>query len=126
MDIIIIAITKSLCRRRRPIPPKDMLVIGPDKFSFPSGHASRATFVTLFFICLSPISILCWMPMICWCLSVCLSRILIQRHYILDVIGGIVIGIVEAFLLSLIWLNESSSQYILSSIITDDMPIDIE
>lgn len=126
MDIFIIAILKSICRRRRPTVTKDMLALGPDKFSFPSGHASRSGFIALFFICLSPVSQIWWIPLITWCLCVCLSRVLIQRHYILDVVAGITVGFVEAFILNLIWINESGSHSILNLIIGDDITIDIE
>lgn len=126
MDIIIIAIIKSICRRRRPTVPVDMLVLGPDKFSFPSGHASRASFVTLFFTCISPVSKIWWMPLICWCLSVCLSRILIQRHYILDVLAGFAIGFVESYLLNFIWIGESAAENLINFVMNDDLPIDVE
>ncbi|XP_037828642.1 inactive phospholipid phosphatase 7 [Lucilia sericata] len=126
MDIFLIAIIKSICRRRRPTVPEDMLVLGPDKFSFPSGHASRASFVAMFFICLCPISKIWWMPLTCWCLSVCLSRILMQRHYILDVLAGCVLGFIEIYFLNIIWISESTSQYIINFVANDELPIDVE
>jgi len=51
-DVMIIAFIKSLTRRARPpgARTEDMFVTrGVDKFSFPSGHCSRAVWATLFF-----------------------------------------------------------------------------
>lgn len=126
IDIVTIAILKSIFRRRRPTAPKDMLVLGPDKFSFPSGHASRSFYIAFFFMFLWPISKIWWMPLLSWSLSVSLSRILIQRHYILDVVGGTALGLVEACLLSIVWINENGSKAFLKYILNDDVPIDLE
>lgn len=126
LDIIIIALLKATCRRRRPIVPKDMLVIGPDKFSFPSGHASRSTFVLLFFTILSPISKIWWLPLSAWCICVCLSRLIIQRHYILDVVAGIVTGSIEASLLYFLWIGKSTATDIINYVSNDYLPGDTE
>lgn len=126
LDIILIAVLKSICRRRRPAVPNDMFVLGPDKYSFPSGHASRASLVVGIFICLYPVSKLLWMPLIAWCFSVCLSRIIIQRHYILDVFAGIIIGCIETYLLNLIWINENTSISIINYILNEQYYSDDE
>ena len=47
LDIVLIAVAKAFVRRRRPSwrTNDDMFFThGPDKFSFPSGHASRGNF----------------------------------------------------------------------------------
>lgn len=122
LDIIIIALLKAACRRRRPTVPNDMLVIGPDKFSFPSGHASRSSFVVLFFTVLCPISTVWWLPLMAWCICVCFSRLIIQRHYILDIVGGILIGSIEAYLLYFLWIGENASQNIINFVSNDYLP----
>ena len=51
LDIIIVGIVKNLTKRERPGKnPVKGLDWGPDRYSFPSGHASRAVFVALFLI----------------------------------------------------------------------------
>jgi len=48
LDIIMVGLVKQIVRRERQ--KKNSLDISVDKYSFPSGHASRATFIALFMI----------------------------------------------------------------------------
>ncbi|XP_061389573.1 polyisoprenoid diphosphate/phosphate phosphohydrolase PLPP6 [Musca vetustissima] len=121
-DIVVIAVMKAAFRRRRPTACNDMMQLGPDKFSFPSGHASRAVFVALFFILLSPISVIWWMPLMAWCCAVCLSRIIIQRHYILDVVAGMFVGLLEIGVMCIIWIGKDTAQSIIASMSSDHLP----
>jgi len=95
-DIAVIGTAKGLTRRSRPaVNHNDVLSIGPDKYSFPSGHTSRAVFLLFYFIQTSffksiPVSVI-----IIWLSSVVASRVLLGRHYISDVIAGIFFGIFE-------------------------------
>ncbi|XP_014102614.1 polyisoprenoid diphosphate/phosphate phosphohydrolase PLPP6 [Bactrocera oleae] len=122
LDIIIIAVLKAIFRRRRPAVCSDMLTLGPDKFSFPSGHASRSAFIFMFFTVLNPVSEILWMPLFSWTLSVCLSRILLSRHYILDVLGGMGLGIVEALIVGLLWIGENAASSIINYVTNDYLP----
>ncbi|XP_053201082.1 polyisoprenoid diphosphate/phosphate phosphohydrolase PLPP6-like [Panonychus citri] len=87
LDLITIAVTKALTRRRRPSyanQEDQMIVASVDKHSMPSGHASRAIYVALLLNSDSFSSLLVWI----WAGSVCLSRIFLGRHHILDVVVG--------------------------------------
>lgn len=108
LDIVIVAILKSIFRRRRPTPPGSM-TMGPDKFSFPSGHASRSVFVVCYFTALISSSYIFWPFLLIWCFSVCISRVLTFRHYILDVLGGIGLGILETLIISILWVGQTNS-----------------
>lgn len=119
LDILIVAISKSFVRRRRPMPATDTLVIGPDKFSFPSGHASRAFYILVFFTKLYSLPIIFWMPITAWAVSVVLSRLILKRHYILDVLAGALIGIVEALFLGLIWISDDTAASIVGFLSED-------
>lgn len=121
-DIVVIALMKATFRRRRPAPSKDMMMIGPDKFSFPSGHASRAVFVMLFFVVVSPTSAIWWLPLMAWSTCVCLSRIIIQRHYILDVVAGMAVGCLEACVISLLWIGKDTATSIINYVSNDNLP----
>lgn len=116
--MIFIAILKAYVRRRRPVDNKDDQLgkFGPDKFSFPSGHASRSVFVAFFFIYLYTAPIVLWPSLLAWASSVCVSRVLMQRHYILDVLAGIALGIFEGFLLCLLWIPEDTATWIMNSL----------
>ncbi|XP_066995206.2 polyisoprenoid diphosphate/phosphate phosphohydrolase PLPP6 [Anabrus simplex] len=118
LDIIFVAVLKAFTRRRRPAANKaDMFVtVGPDKFSFPSGHASRACFVAFFFIKLWPVHFILTLPLLAWCTAVCLSRLLLRRHHILDVLGGVLLGILEGLLIGWLWLSQETSAWAISYI----------
>lgn len=119
IDIVIIACVKAATRRRRPTVNDDIFSIGPDKFSFPSGHASRAVFMATFFTILSPVPLIFWPPLIAWAAAVCLSRLLMYRHHILDVIAGALLGLVEAFILAVVWCDAETSLGIMQWISDD-------
>ncbi|XP_021201133.1 polyisoprenoid diphosphate/phosphate phosphohydrolase PLPP6 isoform X1 [Helicoverpa armigera] len=115
LDIVVIAVIKAFVRRRRPVPMNKLLEVGPDKFSFPSGHASRACLVTTLLI-LNDLPIYCYPPILAWMSTVCLTRILAERHYILDVLAGVGIGLLEAFLMYLLWLSQGTCASIIASL----------
>uniref|UniRef100_U5EUT2 Putative presqualene diphosphate phosphatase n=1 Tax=Corethrella appendiculata TaxID=1370023 RepID=U5EUT2_9DIPT len=119
IDIIAVAIIKAATRRRRPAINDDPFCIGPDKFSFPSGHVSRCIFIVTTLTALDPVSYFLWPPLFAWAVSLCLSRLILFRHHILDVLGGVVLGIFEAVFLSIIWFDQESCIWIISWI-TDE------
>lgn len=91
-------------------------------FSFPSGHASRAVLILLFFTVLNPVSILFWPPLLAWAVSVAMSRLLLLRHHILDILGGVALAVFEALLLSIIWLEKDTAAWIMSCLSDERLP----
>lgn len=91
-------------------------------FSFPSGHASRAVFILLFFTVLDPISIIFWPPILAWTVSVALSRLLLYRHHILDIFGGVILGIFEILLLNILWLENDTAVWLMSCLSDERLP----
>ncbi|CAF4776077.1 unnamed protein product [Pieris macdunnoughi] len=116
LDIVVIAIIKAFVRRRRPIPMNKLIPGNPDKYSFPSGHASRSVLVAFILICVDPVSFIFYPPLMAWVTSVAVSRVLIERHYFLDIFAGIGLGIIEGLFISLVWLSQSTSTSILKSL----------
>lgn len=116
LDIIAIAVIKAFVRRRRPVPMNKLQAIGPDKYSFPSGHASRAVLIAFILMYLDPVSIIFYPPLLAWITSVSISRVIVERHYILDVLAGIGIGILEGLFMAILWLSQSTSASLLSSL----------
>lgn len=112
LDCLFVAIIKAFVRRRRP--SVDPYAMGPDVYSFPSGHASRSTMILCFFTLLYQLPIIFWPPIFAWVASICMSRLLLYRHHILDVVAGIFLGLVEAFLMSIFWFNQETCVSIMS------------
>lgn len=111
-----IAIVKAAVRRRRPIPMNKLIPGNPDKYSFPSGHMSRAVLIAFILIYVDPISFIFYPPLLAWVVAVGVSRVLAERHYILDVLGGTGIGILEGLVMSVLWLSASTTAGIVASL----------
>lgn len=91
VDLVLVGVCKGLVRRRRPSGPLALDVLS-DRYSFPSGHASRAAALATV-CCLSPslgwgVSALA----VCLAFFVGLARIVKRRHYIGDVLAGFILG----------------------------------
>lgn len=96
---------KFCLKRKRPTSKsvwQDLLV---DKYSFPSGHASRAVLTTLLLFNV-------FATELCWCTTqliviglliyvtaflACMSRFLLARHYVSDVLAGVLLGVFNYF-----------------------------
>ncbi|KAI9558750.1 hypothetical protein GHT06_015539 [Daphnia sinensis] len=118
-DSAVILLIKALFKRRRPTAknPDFFTAIGPDQYSFPSGHASRTTLIAFVFTQINPlfdnghlnfvISTLIWS----WSISVCFSRMLNGRHYLFDVLTGAGIGLCEgSFIVSFFWMSPEQAE----------------
>nr|CAI5855596.1 unnamed protein product [Callosobruchus analis] len=122
-DIIFVAVAKAYFRRKRPIAnTNDPLgQMGPDIFSFPSGHASRSVFVTYFFMVLYPLHFVCYPPILAWTACLCLSRILMGRHYILDVLAGVCFGLFNGVLVGWLWISQDTALWMINYISDDKL-----
>lgn len=83
---------KRLFRRERPTTSGDerFEVRTPSTSSFPSGHASSATFAAIILSSFTGLPLV-----ILWCsiaLIVALSRVVVRIHHLSDIVGGIVTG----------------------------------
>ena len=83
---------KRIFRRTRPTASGDdrFAVRTPSTSSFPSGHASSATFAAVILTSFTgwPVAIV-W---ICLAVVVAISRIVVRIHHASDIVGGIVVG----------------------------------
>lgn len=97
---------KAAVRRKRPFQNNnDMMTFSVDKYSFPSGHASRAVMVACFILAHFSLGVIVQVLIIAWSVCICLSRILLGRHHVIDVICGIILGFVEyQLVMSFLWL----------------------
>jgi len=115
-DVLVIGSTKAVTRRQRPAEnAEDMLTVSIDKYSFPSGHASRAFMFNMFLFMHFHISVLWQLTVFLWAVSVAFSRILLGRHHISDVIVGSVLGCMECSAVNCcnLWLSPELCAYII-------------
>jgi undecaprenyl-diphosphatase len=88
-------IIKFTVKRPRPEGEWGQMYRSSDPHAFPSGHAARAAMLTL----IAFLSGTWWLGLILliWAILVDLSRISLGVHYISDILGGTLIGIVMGF-----------------------------
>lgn len=117
LDIVVVAILKAFTRRRRPaynVDDQFATVKMVDKFSFPSGHSTRAVMIATILCLVHPIHLLLRLPVLVWAALVSVSRIILGRHHVLDVVAGVVIGVLQGLLMGIFWRSEEQTKYILS------------
>ena len=77
LDIAVVAVLKAFTRRRRPsynVDDQYATVKLVDKFSFPSGHATRATMLAALGTIVRPLPLLLWPALVAWAAAVCVRN----------------------------------------------------
>ncbi|XP_050229684.1 probable lipid phosphate phosphatase beta [Mercurialis annua] len=122
LDLALVGLIKVTFRRSRPpYNPKMSPAVSADNYSFPSGHASRVFFIASL-VSLSKPQILTallelnktrgWLDgydenkvleiavfVVCvWALITAVSRVLLGRHFLLDVLFGACLGVFEGII----------------------------
>jgi membrane-associated phospholipid phosphatase len=105
-DVLIIVALKQIFRRRRPSHHRpDFRFVGPDQFSFPSGHATRAWLiaglVSARFAGEDGYATTHRLAAT-WAAVVSLGRVALGRHYVSDVICGGLVGLLVTAPLSVL------------------------
>ena len=88
VDIVAVAPLKLYFKRSRPPTNSGTIALSVssvDKYAFPSGHASRAVALAIYFTLSRFLPPLVWAG---WAVLVCLSRVVGGRHHLLDVLVG--------------------------------------
>ncbi|XP_071607369.1 polyisoprenoid diphosphate/phosphate phosphohydrolase PLPP6 isoform X1 [Heliangelus exortis] len=111
LDLVLVAVVKGLVRRPRP-PHNQMdmfATISVDKYSFPSGHATRAALVCRFvlhhLVLAAPLRVL----VVLWALLVGVSRVMLGRHNVTDVLSGLLLGYLLYSVVEHCWLSPLST-----------------
>lgn len=95
---------KKKVGRERPsekISDEDMKINKPKDHSFPSGHSASSfcAFTVLFWTC----PVWMWLPALFLASTIAFSRMYLRVHYFTDVMGGIVLGILDGSLVTFIF-----------------------
>lgn len=105
IQIVIIFAIKFTVRRSRPAGDWGAFYRNTDPHSFPSGHAARAGLLAAMAVGLGP----AWFALliIIWAPIMSLARVAMGVHYLVDVVAGLLIGILIGWLAILLhpfWL----------------------
>ena len=95
-------IIKKAVGRVRPstnIADEDMKIKRPKDHSFPSGHSASS-------FCAFTVTLLCcpvwvWLPALALACTIAFSRMYLRVHYLTDVLGGILLGVLDGCLVTL-------------------------
>lgn len=123
LDLIAVAVIKAVARRKRPpVNVNDMFfTVSVDNHSFPSGHASRVVFLACLFLNYTTINVVFKFVTLVWSLSVIASRVLLGRHYVGDVVGGAILGLIEyIIIMNIFWMNTDTALHFASFFTTFD------
>lgn len=118
LDLILVGIVKAVVRRRRPAHNRmDMFAtFSVDRYSFPSGHATRAAmcgrFLLAHLVLAAPLRVL----VLLWVGLVGLSRVMLGRHNVTDVMFGFWMGYCQYNLVEMMWLSPQTLQGLLGQL----------
>lgn len=117
LDIMTVAGVQKLIKRRGPYETSPSLLdyLTMDVYAFPAGHASRAAMVSKFFLSHLVLAVPLRVLLVLWALCVGLSRVMIGRHHVTDVLSGFVIGYLQFRLVELVWMPSSTCQMLISA-----------
>ncbi|XP_072130332.1 polyisoprenoid diphosphate/phosphate phosphohydrolase PLPP6 [Mobula birostris] len=112
LDLVLVGIVKSLVRRRRPTHNRmDMFAtFSVDRYSFPSGHATRAAMGGRFFLNHLVLAVPLRILVVLWVFIVGLSRVMLGRHNVTDVLCGFIMGYLQFTLVEYMWLSSNNLQ----------------
>jgi len=110
LDIVVTCTIKALVKRKRPEMGEKAFDLGPDQYSFPSGHASRAVFIACFLTKEFKFSAMQRLLICVSCLWFILTRVWLGRHYLSDVCAGAVLGSCVYAGVSALWITRGQIQ----------------
>ena len=115
LDLLLVRVVKTLVRRRRPAQNRSDILstFFEERYSFPSGHATRAAMCARFFLAQLVDTASMRVLVVGWAFLVSLSRLLLARHYVTDVGFGLAMGYCQYSLVERLWVTWDCPQDVL-------------
>ncbi|KAF7241090.1 Inactive phospholipid phosphatase 7 [Varanus komodoensis] len=115
-DIVAVAGLQKMAKRKGPfdISPGLLDYLTMDVYAFPAGHASRAAMVSKFFLNHLVLAVPLRILLVLWAFLVGLSRIMVGRHHVTDVLSGFAFGYLQFRLVEFLWMPSNTCQMLIS------------
>lgn len=116
LDVMTVAGVQRLVKRRGPweMAPGFLDCVAMDIYSFPAAHASRAAMVSKFLLSHLVLAVPLRILLVLWAFLVGLSRVLLGRHHLTDMVCGFALGLLHFSLMETVWLSSSTCQTLIS------------
>ncbi|XP_076020166.1 inactive phospholipid phosphatase 7-like [Genypterus blacodes] len=116
LDILTVAGVQRLVKRRGPweMMPGFLDNMAMDLYSFPGAHASRAAMVSKFLLSHLVLAVPLRILLVLWAFLVGMSRVLLGKHHLTDMVCGFALGMLHFSLMESVWLSSSMCQTIIS------------
>ncbi|XP_037132869.1 phospholipid phosphatase 6-like [Syngnathus acus] len=107
LDLLLVRLVKTAIRRRRPSQNRTDLfsTFFIERYSFPSGHATRAAMCARFLLAQLVDTNSMRVLVLGWAGLVSMSRLLLARHYVTDVGFGLLMGYCQYDLVERLWVT---------------------
>uniref|UniRef100_A0A671W3X6 Polyisoprenoid diphosphate/phosphate phosphohydrolase PLPP6 n=2 Tax=Sparus aurata TaxID=8175 RepID=A0A671W3X6_SPAAU len=107
LDLLLVRLVKTLVRRRMPTQNRSDILSNffVERYSFPSGHATRAAMCARFLLAQLVDTASMRVLVVGWAALVSLSRLLLARHYVTDVGFGLAMGYCQYSLVERVWVT---------------------
>ncbi|XP_077414933.1 polyisoprenoid diphosphate/phosphate phosphohydrolase PLPP6-like [Vanacampus margaritifer] len=115
LDLLLVRLVKTVVRRRRPSQNRTDIfsTFFIERYSFPSGHATRAAMCARFLLAQLVETNSMRVLVLGWAGLVSMSRLLLARHYVTDVGFGLVMGYCQYHLVERLWVTRDCLQDLL-------------
>lgn len=116
LDVMTVAGVQRLVKRRGPweMMPGFLDCVAMDVYSFPAAHASRAAMVSKFLLSHLVLAVPLRILLVLWAFLVGMSRVLLGKHHLTDMVCGFALGLLHFSLMESVWLSSNTCQTLIS------------
>lgn len=116
LDVMTVAGVQRLVKRRGPweMMPGFLDCVAMDVYSFPAAHASRAAMVSKFLLSHLVLAVPLRILLVLWAFLVGMSRVLLGKHHLTDMVCGFALGMLHFSLMESVWLSSNTCQTLIS------------